>query len=247
MANCPNLSEFDLASACSYIHLLIRWFAFAGTVAPLGRNRKGRRNLRLQNLWIRGCNLSTMRSEEWGRVFDNLAESTGPLEMLTLSGNRLACLHENVVKCKSLVHLFIEDNGQMTTSSPLVLPENLGDLSQLTSLSLCGNNLRRLPRTIGRLDDQCGLHLQRNSDLAHPPPRYLQSIQTIRDFYHEERMKLVRGMILFVPHFNRARIRANGRLYEPGGSGYFECKTRFEEVASERGPINSFVNTLTCI
>ena len=206
-------------------------FASAGTIAPLGRDRKGRRKLRLKNLWIRGCNLSSMQSEEWGRVFDNLAESTGPLEMLTLSGNRLTHLHENVVKCKGLAQLFIEDNDQMTPSSSLVLPENLGDLSRLTSLSLCGNNLRRLPRTIGRLGDRCDIHLQRNSNLVHPPPRYLQNIQTIREFYHEERMKLVRGMILFMPHYNRARIRANERLYEPGGSGYYECKRRFEEVA----------------
>ena len=43
-------------------------------------------------------------------------------------------------------------------------------------------------------------------------------------------MVLLRGTVLFLPHFERARWRANERLYRPGGWGYWACKERFEEI-----------------
>eukprot|EP00957_Ditylum_brightwellii_P127959 9758874-Ditylum_brightwellii.AAC.1 len=52
----------------------------------------------------------------------------------------------------------------------------------------------------------------------------------MRQFFHQERMKLLRGSVLLIPHLTRARWRALERLYQPGGSGYFGCKERFEET-----------------
>lgn len=61
-------------------------------------DRADRRRLNLRHLWVRGCDLSSMTRDEWADVFDALAESSGPLERLTLSRDGIAGLHPNVGK-----------------------------------------------------------------------------------------------------------------------------------------------------
>ncbi len=91
-----------------------------------------KRKLNLRHLWVRGCNLSGMTSEEWSLVFDALAESTGPLERLTLSRNEMSFLHGGIGKLKSLAYLFVEDNNvaEMTRDDHsrrgFELPDELG-------------------------------------------------------------------------------------------------------------------------
>jgi hypothetical protein len=211
------------------------------TLAPLARARDTlggddaiyRRPLNLRHLWVRGCNLSFMTEDEWANVFDALAESSGPLERLTLSRNNMNYLHGNIGKSKSLTYLFVEDNdttsGATKTDDGFEIPNALGDLTSLRFISLCGNNVTSLPRTMGRLHESCDVYLHRNPNLSYPPPAYQRSITAMRNFFHRERMKLLRGSILFMPHFKRARRRANERLYKPGGWGYMVCKERFEE------------------
>lgn len=203
-----------------------------------------RRTLSLRHLWVRGCNLSRMSREEWSDVFDALAESSGPLERLTLSRNNMSFLHKGVGKLKRLTYLFIEDNNAGTScgtmesndeprgsvsSSGFAIPDELGNLTSLRFISLCSNDVTALPRTMGRLNDNCDVYLHRNPNLKYPPPEYQRSIKTMRRFFHQERMALLRGAVLFMPHCKRARWRANERLYQPGGWGYEVCKERFEE------------------
>ena len=223
------------------------------TLAPLAISQV----LNLRHLWVRGCNLSSMSREEWASVFDTLAES--PLERLTLSRNNMRYLHENVGKIKSLQYLFVEDNtsgfgngrssnnasiSTLLTESDMVslpsyylansvafeVPDELGNLSSLRFLSLCGNNITQLPKTMGRLNDNCDVYLHRNPNLTYPPMIHRNSIKAMRQFFHKERMNLFIGAVLFMPHFQRARNRANERLFRPGGLGYVECKNRFEET-----------------
>lgn len=214
------------------------------------------RLLALKHLWVRGCNLNTMSNEEWASVFDALAESTGPLERLTLSRNNMSYLHGNIGKLTSLTYLFVEDNnnntggGRSTTTSNnnnddddddgrssssssnngFIIPEEIGTLQQLRFASLCGNNITRLPRQMAHLNLNCDVYLHRNPRLRYPPSPYQKSIQMMRQFFHQERMRLLRGSVLLMPHVTRARWRALERLYRPGGSGYVECKERFEEA-----------------
>jgi len=235
------------------------------------RRTRSRRTLSLRHLWVRGCNLSTMSRNQWADVFDALSESSGPLERLTLSRNRMKYLHGNVGKLKSLTYLFVEDNNdvkdviarshsRMTTSSSsstivnfsataaaadmmdnssgssssphdgyFELPDELGQLSNLRFISFCGNNVATLPRTMGRLHDKCDLYLHRNPNLTYPPRGHRRSVKAMRLFFHQERMALLRGAVLLLPHLKRARWRAIERLYRPGGGGYMICKERFEE------------------
>jgi len=208
-----------------------------------GSRRRHRRNrLALRHLWVRGCDLSHMASEEWSNVFEALAESTGPLERLTLSRNNMSYLHGSIGKLTSLTYLFLEDNNSTGGSSSsvnkddndattcgFVIPEEIGQLQNLRFASLCGNDITRLPRQVSHLNPNCDVYLHRNPNLRYPPPQYSKSIQVMRQFFHRERMTLLRGSILFIPHVTRARWRALERLYQPGGSGYFACKDRFEE------------------
>ncbi len=213
-------------------------------------SRHHRRLLALKHLWVRGCNLNTMSNEEWASVFDALAESTGPLERLTLSRNNMSYLHGNIGKLTNLTYLFVEDNnttggsssnsstttnnndGRSSSSSNhgFIIPEEIGALQQLRFASLCGNNITRLPRQMAHLNLNCDVYLHRNPNLRYPPPPYQKSIQMMRQFFHQERMRLLRGSVLLMPHVTRARWRALERLYRPGGSGYVECKERFEEA-----------------
>ena len=195
-----------------------------------------RRTLNLRHLWVRGCNLRSMERDEWADVFDALAISSGPLERLTLSRNGMRYLHSHVGKLKSLTYLFVEDNdggATMKSNTPGIgfeVPDELGELTGLRFVSFCRNNVTALPRTLGRLHDSCDLYLHRNPNLAYPPPMYQRSVKAMRQFFHQERMTLLRGAVLFMPHRKRARWRANERLYSPGGFGYLVCKDRFEET-----------------
>jgi hypothetical protein len=200
--------------------------------------RRRRRRLALRHLWVRGCNLLNMSNEEWSQVFSALAESTGPLERLTLSRNNMTFVHGDIGKLKSLTYLFIEDNHAPVESvagvdgrgsNGFVLPEEIGQLQSLRFASFCGNNITRLPKQMAQLNINCDVYVHRNPNLRYPPPPYQRSIKLMRQYFHDERMRLLRGTILFMPHVTRARWRALERLYKPGGSGYFECKGRFEE------------------
>jgi hypothetical protein len=39
--------------------------------------------------------------------------------------------------------------------------------------------------------------------------------------------------------FNEARLRANERLYQPGGKGYLACKDRFEAMIQQEQLVES--------
>lgn len=73
-------------------------------------NNRTHRSLNLRHLWIRGCNLSTMSKTEWSAVFEALSQSSGPLERMTLSRNRMWFLEGGIGKLESLSYLFVEDN-----------------------------------------------------------------------------------------------------------------------------------------
>lgn len=91
-----------------------------------------KRTSNLRHLWVRGCNLSGMTSDDWSLVFDALAESTGPLERLTLSRNKMSYLHGGIGKLKNLAYLFVEDNVGAGVASDVQsrrgfeLPDELG-------------------------------------------------------------------------------------------------------------------------
>jgi len=195
-----------------------------------------KRTSNLRHLWVRGCNLSGMTRDDWSLVFDALAESTGPLERLTLSRNKMSYLHGGIGKLKSLAYLFVEDNDGAEMASDVQsrrgfeLPDELGSLACLRFASFSGNNITRLPRTLGRLNDDCDIHLHRNPNLKYPPLKFHKSVKMMRTFFHKERMSLFIGASLFMPHMKRGQIRANERLYQPGGSGYLTSKKRFEDI-----------------
>ncbi len=251
----PNLSSFNL-SDCPNVRTLAPLAAVLfledeedattttnnGSSSSSSRRRRHQR-LALRHLWVRGCDLSHMKSEEWSNVFEALAESTGPLERLTLSRNNMSYLHGSIGNLASLTYLFLEDNNttgggsssssvtnDATRGGGFVIPEEIGQLQNLRFASLCGNDITRLPRQMAHLNPNCDVYLHRNPKLRYPPPQYSKSIKLMRQFFHQERMTLLRGTVLFMPHVTRARWRALERLYQPGGSGYFECKDRFEET-----------------
>lgn len=165
-----------------------------------------RRNLALKHLWVRGTSLAGMTVGEWEGVFLALAQSSGLMERLALCRNEMAALPCSVVLlCSSLTYLFVED------MPGIAIPEVIGSMRKLRYLSLAGNDLKRLPRTIGRLgnSDTFDINLHRNPNLLSPPPEYQHSFEAIREYLHMERMRFFRGMIRFYPYMRRARLRAN--------------------------------------
>lgn len=252
LSDCPNIRTLaPLATALAFPHehdtaqAIQDGFNLEDFFEERVNNPRTRRALNLRHLWVRGCNLSTMSADEWAMVFDALSECSSGLERLTLSRNNMTHLHPNIGKLKQLTYLFVEDNycapkvggigGGNTmkgddTSKGFEMPDELGNLSKLRFISFCGNNINSLPRTMGRLNDNCDIYLHRNYNLTYPPREFQRNIKTLRQYFHEERMSLLRGTVLFMPHFKRARWRANERLYRPGGIGYMICKERFEDV-----------------
>lgn len=93
-------------------------------------NMQQARNLNLRHLWVRGCNLSGMSKNDWSEVFDALSRSSGPLERLTLSRNRISYLDGGIGKLKALSYLFVEDNYSANENGKngktFELPDELG-------------------------------------------------------------------------------------------------------------------------
>ena len=69
-----------------------------------------------------------MSRSEWSAVFDALSRSSGPLERMTLSRNRLSYLDGGIGKLKCLSYLFVEDNYFVGEGggSAFDLPDELG-------------------------------------------------------------------------------------------------------------------------
>ena len=224
----PNLTSLNIENCPSLKSLL------PIATVPL----ETRRNLAIKHLWVRGTNLADMTVGEWEGVFRALAQSSGPMERLALCRNHMAHLPCSVVLlCSSLTYLFVED------MPGIVIPDVIGSMRTLRYLSLAGNDLKRLPRTIGRLGNRgvgdsnialFALNLHRNPNLVCPPAKYQHSIEAIRIYLHTERMCLLRGLIRLYPHVRRARLRANERLFRPNGSGYLSSKKRFERRQSSQ-------------
>ena len=217
----PNLTSLNISDCAGLTSLL------PIATVPM----ETRRNLALKHLWVRGTNLAGMSVGEWEGVFRALAQSSGPMERLALCRNEMAALPCSVVLlCSSLTYLFVEDMPS------IAIPEVIGSLRRLRYLSLAGNDLKRLPRTIGRLgnSDTFDINLHRNPNLLSPPPEYQHSFEAIREYLHMERMRIFRGMIRFYPHMRRARLRANERMFRPNGSGYWSSKERFERRQSSQ-------------
>jgi hypothetical protein len=51
-----------------------------------------------------------MSKTEWSNVFTALSQSSGPLERMTLSRNRMRYLDKGIGRLESLSYLFVEDN-----------------------------------------------------------------------------------------------------------------------------------------
>lgn len=221
----PNLTSLNISDCRSLTSLL-----------PIAMET--RRDLALKNLWVRGTNLADMTVGEWEGVFRALAQSSGPMERLALCRNQMLALPCSIVLlCSSLTYLFVED------MPGIVIPEVIGSMRRLRYLSLAGNDLKRLPRTIGRLGNGgvggsnialFEVNLNRNPNLISPPAEYQHSIEAIRKYWHTERMFLLRGLIRLYPHMRRARLRANERMFRPNGSGYWSSKERFERRQSSQ-------------
>ena len=221
----PNLTSLNVSDCPSLTSLL------PIATVPM----ETRRNLALKHLWVRGTSLADMTVGEWKGVFRAFAQSSGPMERLALCRNQLANLPCSIVLlCSSLTYLFVEDMPD------IVIPEVIGSMKRLRYLSLAGNDLKRLPKTIGRLGNHgvgggiFSINLHRNPNLISPPAEYQHSIETIRVYLHTERMCLLRGLIRLYPHMRRARLRANERMYRPNGSGYWSSKERFERRQSSQ-------------
>ena len=68
-----------------------------------------------------------MSEDAWAIAFDALSKSTGPLERLTMSRNKMSYLHGGIGKLKSLTYLFVEDNdGAAEGGKGFGIPEELG-------------------------------------------------------------------------------------------------------------------------
>lgn len=88
----------------------------------------------LTSLNLSHCKLSNLSTDVFGQL--------GAVEMLTLDGNTLRLLPDNIGTLSKLVTLSVKNN--LLTS----LPDSLGRLSNLQALHVSGNNLHGLPQQI---------------------------------------------------------------------------------------------------
>jgi Leucine-rich repeat (LRR) protein len=116
ISDCPNLLTLAPLAKCN------------AAIASFDHNDGEQpSNLNLKHLWVRGCNLSEMSRAEWSAVFDALSKSSGPLERMTLSRNRISYLEGGISKLKNLSYLFVEDNYFVEESTGVGKAFNLPD------------------------------------------------------------------------------------------------------------------------
>lgn len=105
----PHLSSLNISDCPNLLTLAPLAKYNCGNTSD-GNDEEQPRVLSLRHLWVRGCNLFGMSTFDWSAVFDALSKSSGPLERMTLSRNRISYLESGIGKLKSLNYLFVEDN-----------------------------------------------------------------------------------------------------------------------------------------
>lgn len=100
----------------------------------------------LTHLWSRSCGVLGIK----------IVGSGGRLQQLTLGGNRISHLPEEIGMLQSLVQLDLHSN------SLVQLPASLGRLHALRVLNVARNQLCALPATVGDLTDLRALQVDQN-------------------------------------------------------------------------------------
>jgi len=109
------------------------------------------------------------------------------------------------------------------------LPAAIGDLHKLDLLVVRNTSIVNLPQEIGRLQDGCQVDLSggTTTTMICPPRCFRGSVCAMRRYFAEKRLRVFRGLVRLVILFQKARMRAVDRLFEPGGKGYKRCRESF--------------------
>jgi len=194
--------------------------------------------LSLKALSFRYCGISDPNSQLWDKIMYSLSQSTGPLESFEITGTDITHLPPSISYLKnSLSELIVSDNPKFKH-----VPDEIGMLYTSTQprytipyLRFSNNaKLEYLPSTIGRLHDSVQIVISHCPRLKQPSKCYRGSIRSMRTYFMLHRIRLFRGIVKLSILLNRARMRANERLYRPGAIGYKLCEDRFIELQKQR-------------
>ena len=121
----------------------------------------------------------------------------------------------------NLTYLHLANLPKLTS-----LPATIGDLHKLDLLVVRNTSIVNLPQEIGRLQDGCQVDLSGETMIC-PPKCFRGSVFAMRRYFAEKRLRAFRGLVRLVILFQKARIRAVDRLFQPGGMGYKRCRESF--------------------
>jgi len=151
------------------------------------------------------------------------------LEHLDFSGNKFPSLPESIGALTGLQTMVLTRCPNLRR-----LPDAVGNLSALDLLALFENDtLSELPSTVGRLGDNCMIPCHFSPMLEKPSICFRGSVPVIRTFFMLQRLRWLRGTVKLMILLRNARLRANDRLYRPGGSGFLACQSHFIEMQQQ--------------
>jgi len=218
-----------------------RNFTDLGSIANVSKSR-----LSLQRLYIIRCGVSFQSLNEKNNI--DINNSTRDDQYWTKTFTALPNLQELVInECPNLIslpmslHCLSESLRKLTLGRNVNLKsfEVIGSLTSLESFNLYSNSsICALPSTMHLLPENCRLFIYENPKLIRPPANFIISIQGINRY--RKFWILIRGITHLVILFRKAKQRANDRLFRPTGSGYIECKSRFNKNKNKYDELRNY-------
>ncbi|MHA2171745.1 MAG: leucine-rich repeat domain-containing protein, partial [Candidatus Kariarchaeaceae archaeon] len=135
------------------------------------------------------------------------------LELLVLSSNDIVELPQGICELAKLEELRLSSNQRRLRQSLTRLPDNIGKLSNLKSLSLYNNDLSVLPESFSNLSNLEYLNLEANFNLNWPI-EYFCSFKKIKTLSLQQTkcIEKLPNCILSLKHLER--LSANTRLVD---------------------------------
>ncbi len=208
----------------------------------------------LQALRINNCGLRITSDLDWEEAMKAIGNTTSTGLVLNIT----SCHHLRRLPasmkylCRVLSCLRLESNYNLDC-----LPDVVSEMNSLIEFQLINcPSISALPPNMSRLRSECKVSITGNDNLIEKICKdisdngskgssyFSQKVGKMQDYFRQSRLRQLNTIVRLSILLRRARLRANHRIYEPGGVGFLRCRDNFSMMVKLQSSThrNNFFN-----